>query len=188
MSSDAVWGLCLDASGTLLRAAPGLPHGVDVFPDALRLLGACRARRLGHLHIRTAVVTNWGFRVHRMLESLGILDCFDVIVTADEVTHAKPHSEIFLEACSRMELLPQACVHVGDSLFDDALGAQAAGLHALWVHRRSELFMGLHERAMVQTLKQAPVANLEEAFRFLEHHLPLTLSTSQFLKKAPAHD
>jgi len=161
-------GVLLDASGTLLRAVPGHTLGVDIFPDATRLLGACRRRELGGMKIRTAVVTNWGHRVIRLLESLGIRDCFDAVVSADDVHHAKPHAEIFEFACTELGLPPSACVHVGDSLFDDALGAQAAGLEGLWVHRKVDAYLTLHERAISAQLTQPPFLNLEEARLFLE--------------------
>jgi hypothetical protein len=63
-----VRGLLLDASGTLLRSSRSAALGVDFFPDALSILGACRRRSLGGIPIRTALVTNWGHGVVRLLE------------------------------------------------------------------------------------------------------------------------
>jgi putative hydrolase of the HAD superfamily len=164
-------GLLLDASGTLLRSSPTHFLGVEIFPDAHRLLGACRRRSLGDGAIRTAVVTNWGHRVNRMLEALGIADCFDAVVNADDVRHAKPHAEIFHMACDLLELPPASCVHVGDSLFDDALGAQAAGLDALWIHRRTEAYLSLSERTNLALLRHPHFPTLEEARLYLDSHL-----------------
>lgn len=166
--SSPVRGLLFDASGTLLRAAPGHFLGVDIFPDAARLLGACRRRLVGDTPVKTAVVTNWGFRVNRMFESLGLSGCFDAVVCADDVHNAKPHAEIFHLACNLLELPPASCVHVGDSLFDDALGAQAAGLEAIWVHRKADAILSMHERAMVSRLRHPHFTSLEEVRTYLE--------------------
>jgi putative hydrolase of the HAD superfamily len=142
--------------------------GVDIFPDALRLLGACRRRTLGDVTLRTAVITNWGYRVRQMLENLGIDDCFDAVVCADDVHDAKPSAEIFHFACRAVDLPQRACVHVGDSLFDDALGAQAAGLEAVWVHRKVEAILTLRERAEASRLRNPHCLNLDEALSSLE--------------------
>ena len=170
-TDSAVRGLLLDASGTLLRAAPGHFLGVDIFPDALRLLGECRRRTLGGVSVRTAVVTNWGHRVIRLLESLGIRDCFDAVVSADDVHNPKPHAEIFHFACAELSLPPSACIHLGDSLFDDALGAQAAGLGAVWIHRKADPYLSMQERALAARLTHPSLPNLEEARLFLEEFL-----------------
>ena len=163
-----VRGLLLDASGTLLRSSPGAVIGVDFFPDAVRLLGACRRRTLGGVPIKTAVVTNWGHGVSRLLENLGVSDCFDTVVCADDVHDPKPHPDIFHLACSQLGLPPAACVHVGDSLFDDALGAQAAGLEGLWVHRKADAILTLTERISVSRLRHPHFVNLEKIHAYLE--------------------
>lgn len=168
--SRAPRGLLFDASGTLLRASPGAVLGVDIFPDAMRLLGACRRRQLGDVPLRTAIVTNWGHRVVRLLENLGIDDCFDAVVCADDVQDAKPHAEIFHLACHLLGLPPKDCLHVGDSLFDDALGAQSAGLESLWIHRKADAILTLTERMTVTRLKSPHFVNLDEAHAYLASH------------------
>ncbi|MCA2961369.1 MAG: HAD-IA family hydrolase [Silvanigrellales bacterium] len=174
----AIRGLLFDASGTLLRACPGAVLGVDIFPDAVRLLGVCRRRLLGDVPLRTALVTNWGHRVNRMLENLGIADCFDAVVCADDVHDAKPHAEIFHLACRLLGVPPRDCLHVGDSLFDDALGAQAAGLEALWIHRKADAILTLTERMMVSRLKGPHFVNLEDAHAYLACHFAATTPKS----------
>lgn len=72
------------------------------------------------------------------LRSLGLLDHFQAIVTADDVAHGKPAPDIFLEAARRIGLSRAMCC-----AFEDAeLGlqsARAAGMPAIDIrpfHRR----------------------------------------------------
>ena len=58
----------------------------------------------------------------KTLGSLGLLECFQHIVTADDVRHGKPAPDIFLEAARRIGVPPESCY-----AFEDAdLGLQAA--------------------------------------------------------------
>src|SRR5687768_1032362 len=58
----------------------------------------------------------------KTLGSLGLLEYFQHIVTADDVLHGKPAPDIFLEAARRIGVPPESCY-----AFEDAdLGLQAA--------------------------------------------------------------
>lgn len=58
----------------------------------------------------------------KTLGSLGLLDYFAHIVTADDVAHGKPAPDIFLEAARRLGVPPESCY-----AFEDAdLGIRAA--------------------------------------------------------------
>ena len=160
-------GVLLDASGTFLYSSPTKTHRVDVFADAFKLLNAFRSRRIGKRPIRTAVVTNWGNAVSHMIAELGLDNCFDTIVTADDSRFTKPAPEIFALAASRLELPIENCIHIGDSLFDDALGAQNAGLQSIWVRRRANDFMTHFDQAACEKLMHPPVHTLEEALACL---------------------
>jgi putative hydrolase of the HAD superfamily len=48
---------------------------------------------------------------------------------------AKPDVRIFQAACQRLDLPPEAVLHVGDDWRLDISGAQAAGMHTAWVRR-----------------------------------------------------
>jgi len=66
----------------------------------------------------------------KTLKSLDLLKHFEVMVTADDVTHGKPAPDIFLEAARRLSVPPDLCY-----AFEDAdLGlqsARAAGMTAI---------------------------------------------------------
>jgi HAD superfamily hydrolase (TIGR01509 family) len=51
----------------------------------------------------------------RLLDKVGILEHFDVVVGGDEVTKGKPHPEIFLTAAERLQVEPAACLVFEDS-------------------------------------------------------------------------
>ena len=50
-----------------------------------------------------------------ILEELKILDWFDALVTADDVKHAKPAPDIFLEAARRLNVEPSQCLVYEDA-------------------------------------------------------------------------
>jgi beta-phosphoglucomutase family hydrolase len=85
-------------------------------------------------------VASGGIRllVDRTLAALGISDCFQAILTAEDVARGKPEPDLFLLAASRLGVPPERCV-----VFEDSdLGLEAsrrAGMAAVdvrpWVTR-----------------------------------------------------
>jgi pyrophosphatase PpaX len=70
----------------------------------------------------------------RGMELCGIVDHIPVIVTPEDVTHAKPHPEPVLAALERLGAAPADAVFIGDSPHDIAAG-RAAGVRTaavLW--------------------------------------------------------
>ena len=66
----------------------------------------------------------------KTLAALGLLEHFQVLVTADDVTHGKPAPDIFLEAARRINVPPEHCA----AYEDGELGlqsARAAGMLAI---------------------------------------------------------
>jgi beta-phosphoglucomutase family hydrolase len=60
--------------------------------------------------------------IETILNMLAFKDCFNTIVTAEDVSHGKPDPEVFLTAAERIGLNPSHCV-----VFEDALvGIEAA--------------------------------------------------------------
>lgn len=99
-----------------------------LFPGTLKML-----ETLHSLGFTTALVTSRvGKGTRRLLEAAGIADKFDVIISADDVEHPKPHPEPVLKALEVLNLIPEQAIYVGDSLFDvDA--AQQAGVRIIGV-------------------------------------------------------
>ena len=77
-----------------------------------------------HLAIVTSTAKKY---VPTILEAVGLKEFFDVIVTADDVIHGKPHPEPFLTGLEWLGLTPGQAVAFEDSVAG-AKSAKAAGL------------------------------------------------------------
>lgn len=101
-------------------------------PEAAEVLAELRARGL-----RVGLLSNtqWSREHHeRILRRDGVLEFFDGAVYTSEIPWTKPHPEAFRAAMAAVGVAdPGACVYVGDRLFDDIYGAQAAGMRAVHV-------------------------------------------------------
>lgn len=102
-----------------------------LFPDTLPALKALKKRQkiLG-------IVSNWDSRLFGICEGLGLGPYLDFILPSAVVGAAKPNPKIFQEALRRARVLRQEALHVGDSLEDDVLGAQRAGIYVLFLDRK----------------------------------------------------
>jgi beta-phosphoglucomutase family hydrolase len=63
--------------------------------------------------------------VRHILETIGIIDAFTAIVGGPDVTHGKPHPEIFLTAAAGLGLDVQDCIVVEDA--ESGIAAAKAG-------------------------------------------------------------
>jgi beta-phosphoglucomutase-like phosphatase (HAD superfamily) len=112
-----------------------LDEGNALFLDALHLLEPIEhvvaIARAHHGRLPMAVVTG-GFRdvVVPSLDTVGITDLFDVIVTADDVTDSKPAPDLYLRAMELMGVRPDECVVYEDSEIGMA-SARAAGIRTV---------------------------------------------------------
>lgn len=112
--------------------------GISLYPEVAGVLEALSARG-----VQLGVVTSKLKRgTERGLRLVGLWDVFDTIVSADEVTHAKPHPEPVEKALQRLGADASATVFIGDSPHDLAAGREAGVRTAgvLWgPFRREEL-------------------------------------------------
>jgi HAD superfamily hydrolase (TIGR01509 family) len=96
--------------------------GVAQFLESLARLGVARA-------VGTSA-SRWD--AERLLDDLGLLRYFEVVVTADDVMLGKPDPEVWTQAARRLRAAPAVCL-----VFEDALvGVQAArraGMRAIGV-------------------------------------------------------
>lgn len=78
---------------------------------------------------RLGIVSNWDHRLPEILRLHGILDLFEVVITAGE--KRKPDAAPFREALEDMDVSAKEAIHVGESFAFDVVGAQRAGLKAI---------------------------------------------------------
>jgi len=101
---------------------------------ALDLLHALRSdgTRLG-------VVTNgWTDFQHRTIDAIGIRDAVDVVLISQAENLRKPDARLFHRAAGHLDIRPDKCIFVGDNPEADVLGAEAAGMRAIWLRRGME--------------------------------------------------
>lgn len=65
-----------------------------------------------------------------ILQRLGIIDCFDAIVDGNDITHSKPHPEVFVKAAQALGLPEKDCMVVEDA-FAGIDAALAGGFTAV---------------------------------------------------------
>ena len=87
--------------------------------------------RLESLGIPRAVGTSTHRELaHRMLGAFSLVARFEFVLTGDDVTHGKPHPEMYLKACERLELAPAAVMVLEDS-YNVAVWRQVAGCRSV---------------------------------------------------------
>ena len=85
---------------------------------------------------RLGLLTNGPSDIQRLkLEQTGLADHFAAVVVSGEVGSGKPNREVFLQVASELGVSPDEAVMVGDSWDRDVVGAQGAGIAAVWVAR-----------------------------------------------------
>ena len=83
-----------------------------------------------------ALVTNGDAKGQReKLARFGLAPYFDCIVIEGEFGSGKPDPRVFLHALDQLRVEPAQAWMVGDNLLSDIGGAQAAGIHGIWVDR-----------------------------------------------------
>ncbi len=55
--------------------------------------------------------------IMNLLQTNGLENCFDVVLTVEAVFHSKPDPEIFLKTAEQLKAKPQVCVVFEDSIF-----------------------------------------------------------------------
>jgi putative hydrolase of the HAD superfamily len=97
--------------------------------QVLPLLAEIRRRglKLGMITNGPAVTQN------AKLKQVGIVPLFDHIVIGGDFGKEKPDVSIFRHSCQSLGVALNEAVYVGDHAHNDITGAEAAGLHAIWI-------------------------------------------------------
>ena len=95
---------------------------------------------------------------------LGLSDRIQSLTISGEIGVRKPKIEIFRVACERADVLPKEAVYVGDTIQNDIVGANRAGMTSVLINRKSE-------RPIPKTADEQPdytISSLHEVLFCLE--------------------
>ena len=126
--------------------------------DALSIL-----QRLHECGLTLGVISNFDYRLYRILDGLELSRWFDSITISSEAGYAKPSARLFETALKRHRLAPDEALHVGDSERLDLAGASAAGLAAVLLDRR----MGEHLAIEGRIARVSSLTAIIEAVRLV---------------------
>lgn len=103
-------------------------------PEAADVLQALRSR--GY---RLGLISNAGDEddVQTLIDRAGLREYFEVILISAAEGIRKPNPRIFWRALERLGVGPERAAMVGDTLGADLLGAQNAGIFAIWVTKHA---------------------------------------------------
>jgi putative hydrolase of the HAD superfamily len=122
-------------------------------PEAVDALSRLKSRGVG-----LGVISNFDYRLYRILDGLGLRGQFDTITISSEAGYAKPRREIFELALGRHLVRPAEAMHVGDSPHMDLEAAAAAGMAAVLLDHRASAPIELSGR----TARISSLASLDE--------------------------
>ena len=92
--------------------------------------------------VKTAIATNRTTTIRQVLSLHGLSEFFDLVVSALDVTHPKPHPESLNKILAHFQVRPDEAVYIGDS-FVDAEAARRAGI-PLIAYKNPQLEADLH--------------------------------------------
>lgn len=102
--------------------------------------------------IKAGLVSNVGKKnLEKALQQFGLLGCFNVVISRNDVQSLKPSGEGLTLAMHRLQVLKDNTLHVGDSL-DDILAAKEAGVKVIVIqggeNRKQELLSAGPDRCI----------------------------------------
>ena len=129
-----------DVAETTLRSALDALYSVtqsnwQIESDALETILELKSR-----NYKLGIFSNAGDDedVQELVESFGIRQHFDFVLTSAASYYRKPHPRAFEIALAQWSVNPNDAVMVGDSLEADIFGAKQLGMKAIWITRRAQ--------------------------------------------------
>lgn len=113
---------------------------IETLPGAREVLRELNARGIP-VGLASASLRNW---IDATLAGLGLADQFRTTVAANEVAHAKPAPDLYLQAARNLGVHPELCVAVEDTLFG-VRSAKAAGMYTIQLRAASTALAPLDE-------------------------------------------
>lgn len=157
--------LGVSLSGELLSEAVKLyVESTDEFKPKLNEEAPEVLRELKKAGFKLAIVSNTSFSarsIRGILRNIG-LDLFDVIISSADVGMIKPQRGIFELLAKGLELSSCEIIHVGDSCYQDVIGALSSGLEAAYYPRL------VHLRGGKEQDLECPFRRIDSLWQLLE--------------------
>lgn len=124
---------------------------------------------LEELHAyHVGIITNGAHDAHTdsqlsKVRHLGLSERIQSLTISGEIGIRKPNLEIFKVACERADVLPKEAVYVGDTIQNDIVGANRAGMKSIFINRKLEVLVS-------KTADEQPdytISNLHDIFSYL---------------------
>jgi len=155
--ATACFGITLDDQARMQAArayATGVERDLVPFKGARKVLSQIKARGL-----RLGLLSNtaWPGQFHREeLERFSLIEFFDEMAFSSDIGLWKPTTPAFRHVTDRLRLEPAEAVFVGDILQIDVLGAQQAGLRAVWISTNGHTPGDVKPDAVIHRLAELP--------------------------------
>jgi putative hydrolase of the HAD superfamily len=95
-------------------------------------------QRLKDDGLKLGVISNFDYRLYRILDGLDLTRYFDSITISSEAGYAKPRREVYDAALSRAGVTARDAMHIGDSEPLDFVPAAAVGMAAVLIDREQK--------------------------------------------------
>lgn len=93
-----------------------------------------------HRYYRLGIVSNNNrLLAGRILSQLGVMDCFDAILTTTESGRIKPDPTLYLDMAALLGVPPAACLSIGDREWVDITPAEEVGVRGYLVSGPADL-------------------------------------------------
>ena len=130
----------------------------QLVPGARELLDALSAD-----YALGIVTNNSSAEQHAKLAHLDIAQHFKAVVISEEIGVTKPDAAIYFAALDRLGCEPHEAVMIGDNVHADVLGAQDAGIAAVWFNRFDRVDQQVHTQNLEQIRALSPVLDVRQA-------------------------
>ena len=122
--------------------------------------------RLKESGIKLGVISNFDYRLYRILDGLDLTRHFDTITISSEAGYAKPRREVFEHALSRADMDARDAMHIGDSEHLDFAASAAVGMAAILIDRETPLAAPIMAGRTARISSLAAVIEVAQVFGF----------------------
>lgn len=119
--------------------AQSIVQELELIEGAVHFIHRCRAAGWRIALTTSALPEN----VESVLQKFQLASCFEAVVSGGEVTHSKPHPEPYLKTAKKLDIEPQHCLVIEDSVngvrSGKSAGCRVIGLTTTFSHNELEM-------------------------------------------------